>query len=289
MRRKSFRASWRALAPLALILTFTCADACTNNNITPVVCGPDSFATSTADLVFVTNYEAGLYFAAVDPVPVSLFAFGVAGAAATTPQAVTAANAVAMSVGNNFPNGCATATTNQNVVTFHFANCSGPFDITNLTGTVVATLTTPGNGTIQAQLTGNNLATNGATINMSTSGTATVSGSGQKTVVATSMSTGTGPNGNSLVHGGSYTVVWPTGTNCGTINASLTGTNMDVVTSGANTTIMNYVTCNGMCPQSGTSTTTANGQSVTLTFTGTSTAVCSASNGQTAGVLLRCP
>jgi hypothetical protein len=274
----------------AFALALVCATACTNNNTTPVVpCGPDSFATSTADLVFVTNYEAGLYFAAIDPIPVSLFAFGVVATAAATPQSVTAANAVAMAAGNNFPNACARATANQNIVTFTLTNCSGPFDITNLSGIVVVTLTATGNGTIQAQLTSTGLMANGATMNLNTSGMATVSGSGQKTLVATSMTNGTGPDGNSLVHGGSYTVVWPTGTNCATINANLTGTNPTVATNGASTIIVNYVTCKGMCAQSGSSTTTANGQSVTLTFNGTSTAVCSASNGQTAGVPLRCP
>jgi hypothetical protein len=277
---------------LALALACVCATACTNNNTTPVVpCGPDSFATSTADLVFVTNYEAGLYFAAIDPIPVSLFTFGVVATAASTPQSVTAASAVAMAAGNNFPNGCVRATANQNVVTFVLTNCAGPFDITNLSGIVVATLTATGNGTVQAQLTGAGLMANGATMNLNTSATAAVSASGQKTLVATSMTSGTGPDGNSLVHSGSYTVMWPTGTNCATIDANLTGTNPTVVTNGASTIIMNYVTCKGMCPRSGSSTTTAtaNGQSVTLTFNGTSTAMCSASNGQTAAVPLRCP
>jgi hypothetical protein len=280
--------SLRALAPLGLVFSLTW-NGCTNNNTTPAACGPDSFSTTTADLVFVTNLEAGLYFAAVDPIPVSLFTFGVAATAVVTPQTVTAANAVALAVGNNFPNGCAKASANQNVVTFTFDNCSGPFDITRLSGTVVATLTVSGDGTIRTQLAGNGITSNGAILEVNTSGTATVSANGQKTLVATSMTSGNGPNGNSVAHGGSYTVVWPTGTNCATINGAFSNTNTASVPSGASTTITNYVTCNGMCAQSGAGTTTANGQLVNLSFNGTSFAACSASNGQTAAIELQCP
>jgi hypothetical protein len=279
-----------ALAPLGLVFSFIWTNGCTNNNTAaPVACGPDSFATTTADLVFVTNLEAGLYFATVDPIPASLFTF-VKAPAASTPQAVAAANAVVGAAGNNFGNGCAKASANQNVVTFTFTNCSGPFDITNMSGTVTATLTATGDGTIQAQLVGNSITSDSGTFNLNTTGTATVAANGQKTVVATSMTTGNGPNGNSIVRGGSYTVLWPTGTNCATINANFTGTNKAAVPSGgATTTIMNYVTCRNQCAQSGTSTTSASGQVVTLTYSGTSFAQCNASNGQSASVQLQCP
>ncbi len=255
---------------------------------TPLPCGPGNAATTTADWVYATNYEAGLYFAAVDPVPLALYTFSATPTAGATSQSILAANAVVAAVGNNFPNHCASASANQNVVTLDLVNCSGPLGITSLGGAIVETLTVTGNGQIQAQLTGNNLAANGAPFHLNTSGAVTVAGNGQKTLTATSMSTGTGPGGTSIARSGTYTVLWPTGTGCATINAAFSGSS-SLDAGVMSTTISNYVACTGECAQSGSSTTTASGQSITLTFNGSTSALCNASNGQIASVALTCP
>jgi hypothetical protein len=271
------------MATLGLLLP---GAACSTG--TPLPCGPGNAATTTADWVYATNTEAGLYFAAVDPIPLSLYTFSAPPTAAAT--SILATNAVVAAAGNNFPNHCASASANQNVVTFDLANCSGPLGITSLSGVVVETLTVTGNGQIQAQLTGNNLAAKGATFDLNTSGSVTVAGNGQKTLTATSMSTGTGPGGNSIARSGTYTVLWPTGTGCATINAGFSGSS-SLDAGSMSTTISNYVACTGECAQSGTSATTASGQSVTLTLTynGSTSALCNASNGQIASVALTCP
>jgi hypothetical protein len=267
--------------------------ACSTTTASPVVaCGPDNVATTNWDVVAVNDYEAAWYYASVDAIPLGFYdppadgsnldagLLDGGGAAAST----AAASAVAAAVGMYFPNGCATASASGNVVTFQLNNCTGPLDLLAASGTVTATLNV-GSGMVGIQLAGNNVSANGATINLMTSGTLTAS-NGQKTLTSNTSTTGTGPNGNSAAHSGMYTIVWTPGSGCATINGTLNGAG-----SGGNVTstqIMNYVTCANKCPQSGTSVSSFNGGTVTLTFNGTSSAQCNASNGTSASVPIRC-
>ena len=197
-----------------------------------------------------------------------------------------AARAVAAAAGNYFPNGCATVTASGNVVTFTLDSCSGPLDLVASSGIFTATLNVVGTS-VQTELAGNNVMANGGTVNLSTSGTFTVT-NGQKTLQATSQSTGTGPNGNSVTHMGMYTLAWPTGTGCATINGSFSGVGSGNF-SGTNTQITNYLACSNKCPQLGTTFSAFNGGSVMLTFNGTNNAQCTGSNGTSASVPLVCP
>jgi hypothetical protein len=289
----------RLLTPLLGVIAVA---SCSNFASAPVqVCGPDSVATTSWDVLAATNSEAAWYYASLDPI--ALGALVVADAPGTSQAAVPggnadggftstdasaasngAASAVAAGVSRYFPNGCAAATASGNIVTFTLNNCSGPLGLVASSGTFTATLNVVGN-TVQTQLTGNNLKANGATINLSSSGTFTVV-NGLKTLQANPQSTGTGAYGNTLMHMGMYTLVWPTGTGCATINGSFSGLGNF---SGTSTQITNYLACTNMCPQSGMTVSSFNGGSVTLTFNGSSSAQCSASDGTSAGVLLNCP
>jgi hypothetical protein len=199
----------------------------------------------------------------------------------------TVASIVAGAVGKYFPNGCATATANANVVTFQLHSCTGPLNLVNTTGTVTATFTAP-NGALQVQLAGNNITANGAKINLMTTATVSMGSNGQKAIQATSQTSGTGPYGNSAVHMGMYTVLWPTGTGCATINGTLSGVGTGTY-GGTTTQISNYVTCANKCPQSGTTMSSFNGGTVTLTFNGTSNAQCTSSLGTSAPIPIHCP
>jgi hypothetical protein len=271
-----------APASAAIALLGACS---TSTTASPVVaCGPDNVATTNWDVVAVNDYEASWYYASVDAIPVAFYDGGLLDAGAAAPSSTAAASAVAAAVGTYFPNGCATASASGNVVTFMLHNCTGPLDLIAATGTVTATLTL-GVGMVGVQLAGNNISANGATINLSTSGTL-IASNGQKTLTSNTSTTGTGPNGNSASHSGMYMIVWTPGSGCATINGTLNGAG-----SGGNVTstqITNYVTCANKCPQSGTSVSSFNGGSVTLTFNGTSSAQCAASNGTSATVPLRC-
>jgi hypothetical protein len=275
------------LTPLLGVMTVA---ACTSTTTTfpVVVCGPDNVATTNVDVIAATNAEAAWYYATLDPI---VFGGPIVTDAPigtdTNPSSASnaAARAVAAAVDRYFPNGCATATASGNVVTFILDGCSGPLGLLGSTGTFTATLNVE-DGTVQTRVAGNNLRASGGIVNLSTSGTFTVS-KGQKTLQATSQSTGTGPNGNSITHMGMYTLVWPTGTGCATINGLFSGIGPGTY-SGTNTQITNYVTCTSKCPQSGMAVGSFNGGSVTLTFGGSDIAQCSASNGTSASIPLNC-
>ena len=294
---------------LASAIALACVGACNNTTTSPaVVCGPDNVATTNLDVVAVTDYEAGWYWASLDAISVNVFTVAAAtvntvsdpldggfveagaalldGAVASAASA-SVANVVAGAVGNYFsPAGCATATANGNVVTFQLNSCSGPLDLASNTGTFTATFNVV-DSMIQVQLAGNNIATNGATINLSTSGTLTFA-NGQRTLQATSNSSGTGPFGNSVAHSGTFTVVWPTGVGCATINGTMSGTS-SANFGGTTTQITNFVSCANKCPQSGTTTSSFNGGTATLAFNGSNNAQCTASNGTSASIPLTCP
>jgi hypothetical protein len=310
---------------LAPVLGSVALVACTSTTSSPVVvCGPDNVAVANAEIVAATNYEAAWYYGTLDPVPLGFYTVadvtvpeqsyptpatpvptvpvptipvpvapvdaggilaplveaGVASAASTA-----AASAVAASVGHYFPNGCATATASGNVVTFKLNDCTGPLGLVGSTGTVTATLNVVSNS-VQVQLAGNNISANGATLNLSTSGTLTATASGQKTLQANSQTGGTGPGGNDIMHTGMYTLVWPTGTGCATLNGTLTGSG---TSSGTTTQITNYVACTNKCPQSGMTVSSFNGGSVTLSFNGSTSAQCTSSIGTSASIALDCP
>ena len=155
------------------------------------------------------------------------------------------------------------------------------------TGIVTATLNVVSNS-VQIQLAGNGISANGATLNLATSGTLTATASGQKTLQASSQTSGTGPGGNNVMHTGMYTLVWPTGTGCATINGTLSGIGSGIY-AGTMTQITNYVACTNMCPKSGMTVSSFNGGSVTLAFNGSTSAQCTSSIGTSASIPLNCP
>jgi hypothetical protein len=270
--------------------------ACTSTTTSPaVVCGPDDVATTNWDVVATTNYEAAWYYASLDAIPLGFYAVESAevglqadpAATSSATSSAAAATAVAASVGHYFPNGCAIATATGNVVTFRLNNCAGPLGLVGSTGTVTATITLVSNA-VQIQLAGNNIAANGAVVNLATSGTLTAGANGQKTLQSNTHSNGTGPDGNGIAHTGMYTLVWPTGTGCATLNAMLSDIGSGAY-SGTTTQITNYVACLNRCPQSGTATSAFNGGTVTLAFNGSNTAQCTSSIGTSASIPLHCP
>lgn len=291
-------ASLFAILPVGVVALASCSSS-TSTPAPTVACGSDNLAVSASDVTIVTEYEGSLYWASIDAIPANLYTFATAAAPgavipAASAQAASTASASAAAVAAYFPNGCATATANANVVTYTLNNCSGPLGLMAFSGTFTATFTTPGAGTIQTALAGTNLtSSDGVTIStLNSSGTVSIAASGQKTLTATSMSVATGPFGNTATHSGTYTLVWPTTTSvsahCGTINASFIGVGV-AVDQGSTLAITNYVTCTNECPQSGTVTQSLNGSSVTLTFNGTNNAACTSTAGTSAAVALKCP
>jgi hypothetical protein len=270
--------------------------ACTSTTTSPVVaCGPDSVATTNWDVVATTNYEAAWYYASLDAIPLGFYAVESAevglqadpAATGSPTSSATAAAAVAAAVGHYFPNGCATATASGNVVTFRLNNCAGPLGLVGSTGTITATIMLVSNA-VQIQLAGNNIVANDAVVNLTTSGTLTASASGQKTLQSSTRTNGIGPDGNAVAHTGMYTLVWPTGAGCATLNGTLSGVGTGIY-AGTTTQISNYVACMNKCPQSGTTVSSFSGGTVTLAFNGSNAAQCTSSIGTRANIALNCP
>jgi hypothetical protein len=271
------------LAPASLAVLMPAACTSGSTAVAVLACGPDSVATTNSDVVIVNDYEAALYYASVDAIPVTFYEPPLVSGDLATLSA-DAASAIAGATGKYFQNGCATASVIGNVVTFVLDNCTGPLGLVAATGTVVATLSVQSSA-VGVQLSGHNFTANGATMNLATVGTLTAS-NGQKTLTATTQTTGTGPNGNNASHSGMYSMVWTPGSGCATVSGTLTSTGS--ILHVASTQITNYVTCTGKCPQSGTSVSTFSGGTVMLTFNGSSTALCNASDGTSANLPLQC-
>jgi hypothetical protein len=331
---------------LAPVLASVALVACTSTTSSPaVVCGPDNVATTNADVVAAANYEAALYYGALDPVPLGFYtvadvsvgadlapSYGGSPAAPVvdaggivapildaggivapildaggivapildaggivapivdagiSASSAAAASAVAASAGHYFENGCATATASGNVVTFTLDDCTGPLGLVGTSGIVTATLNVVSNS-VQIQLAGSGISANGATLNLATSGTLTATAGGQKTLQASSQTSGTGADGNSVMHTGTYSLVWPTGSGCATLNGTLSGIGSDA-DAGTTTQITSYVACTDKCPQSGMTVSSFNGGSVTLSFNGSNNAQCTSSLGTSASIGLNCP
>jgi hypothetical protein len=274
---------------LAPLLGTAILAACTSTTSSLVVaCGPDDVATTNWDVAVATNYEAALYYGALDPIPVGFYTVASApiGAdAAPADPSAAAASAAAAAVATYFPN-CANATAAGNVTTYTLNNCTGPLGLVGASGTVTATFNVVGSS-VQIQLAGNGVHANGGILNLMSSGTLTAGANGQKTLQANTTTSGTGPDGNNVMRSGMYTLVWPTGAGCATINGTLNG----VGSAGfvGSTQITNYVACAGKCPQSGSTTHAFAGGTVTLQFNGSNSAACTASNGTSASVPLTCP
>ena len=172
-------------------------------------------AAAAADDVAVTDSEAGLAWAAADTAAVGVLDVTV-GTQAVSGSSVAQAAASAARMAFS-PSGCVNATASGNVVTYVLNACAGPLGIVGASGTFTSTLT-PGPQGLQVQLAARSLRINGAVIDVQTQGAVTSSGGGSSRMFqATTMSSGTGPYGNSTSRTGSYTLAWQTGSTCGTV------------------------------------------------------------------------
>jgi hypothetical protein len=238
-------------------------------------------ATSASDVVVVTNDEAAFYFACADAIPPGVLA------AQGDPSGAAAID-VAAAVTTYFPGGCATASTMDGTVTFGLFDCSGPLGLVHGTGTVTAKLVPEGSGELLVQLSGDAVAASGAVFTLNTQAFLTQTADGRRTLRATSMSSGSGPSGTSANHIGSFTMTWPSGGTCATINATFYGVGSGTY-GGATETLSDYVICQGGCPQSGLATSIFSQGSVTLHYDGSPYAFCMSNGGTSEALPLECP
>jgi hypothetical protein len=192
---------------------------------------------------------------------VDLTAAGITSNAAAT---VAAAGVIARVT----PAGCATQSVVNNVATYTFTSCTGPYGLLSFTGSVQATYTvTLGPpASLKLDLTGTAQTQNGGTLNLKSS--AIISGPPtNRTAVVTESSSAVSARGNSISHTGSYTAGWDgmcvsLGGNWSTTAALLTWA----------TTVTNYKRCQNHCPLVGGSLRLVGPlHTTTLSFDGTAT------------------
>jgi hypothetical protein len=183
------------------------------------------------------------------------------------------------------PAACVSATAQLNVVTYQLSNCTGPYGLVHVTGSVVVTYTKQADG-IHAAASASALEVNGATMNLDSQATYTVTGSARKLVVATDGS-GTGPRGTQITRHGSYTLGWDDASECASLDGAWsTGIGSDTWS----TSIAGYAQCKGHCPTSGTLSHTGGFSKVTVTvaFDGSGAARWSTSRGRSGTIALFC-
>ena len=207
-------------------------------------------STDTADVV------SGLTSVSTDGVDVS--ASGLTGE-----QAATAAAAVA---GTKFiQSACLTKAVVGNVATYTLNNCSGPYGLVLVTGTLTATYTVSVSGstpTLNVSLAGTGIKVNGMTVDVAA--TAKISGpTNNRSASVTSTSKAVTQRGNTINHSGAYDATWDG--MCMTLSGNFaTQTAMNSYA----TVISGYKKCQNACPSQGTVTFTNLANTLTITYTG---------------------
>jgi len=253
----------------SLVLAVTALAACSRGDL-------DS-AEDADESATVTSAESALTVELSDEVgqPVSATSEALAqAAAARVPTRMT-------------PSGCVTATPSGATVTYVLTNCTGPWGLVKVNGTLTAVYSRGMGGAVQVVITGNGIKANNATFDVNATVNATQA-AGVKRAQVVSQSTGTGPRGATIERNGSYTVTWDAATECLTLDGTWQTT---VARRQASTVVTAFKKCAGACPAAGGSIvyTGAFGNVVTVTYDGSATAQwTSSANNRSGAVKLLC-
>jgi hypothetical protein len=182
------------------------------------------------------------------------------------------------------PSGCARASASGNVITLQLNDCSGPFGLRNVSGTVTFTYAAANPG-VGIAVAASGLQVGGGTLGINASGVLVGNGAGRTLTINTN-SGGSGPNGNSLARQGQYTLTWNAGDSCANVDGVVTGGSGNVEQS----TFESFNVCAHGCPRSGLLTVinTSTGTVLTTTFHGTSSVTVTSQMGQPAQATLTC-
>lgn len=196
-----------------------------------------------------------------------------------------AARVAAQNTGSAFqPSGCVVAQAMGASVEYTFTNCTGPYGLAAVSGTLRATFSnvTPTARTVA--LTGM-LQANGLTLRPNASAQITYMGSTRLATV-TLMGGGSTPRPSTFTNRGSYMSSWD-GTCLG-----LSGRVSSASSDGAEVSVelASYRRCRGGCPDAGgrVSVSSARGAAVTLSFNGGRSASVTGSRGRSVNVTLYC-
>lgn len=215
-------------------------------------------------------------------------------AAATTSNAEAAqsgedvAESAAKNANKSFaPADCVTATREGNTVTYKLDHCTGPFGYVATTGTIDAVYTVEDENTVTADITGDDLQVNQATMNLDA--TADYEESGEDaTLDVETRSTGETQRGKRIERTGTYTVAWTLGSQCRSLDGNW---ETSIGRAAWTTDVTNYEKCKDKCPADGGKvvwTGERRNRSLTVEFDGDTDANWENDRGRTGTVDLVC-
>lgn len=184
------------------------------------------------------------------------------------------------------PASCFTKTVTGSTVVFVLTDCTGPYGLVHLTGTLTAVYSRDANGGVDVTITGSGVKANGAVIDLDATVVATQT-NGVRNATVTTHASGTGARGFALSREGTYELSYDPAAECLTLNGTWTTT---VGLKTASTTIANYTRCKGTCPAAGGSLVhvARTGAAVTVTYDGSANASWASTNGKSGTIALTC-
>ena len=199
------------------------------------------------------------------------------------------AEAASVKLKSRFKNGCVTATRALNVVTYVMVNCTGPYGLVTVSGTMVVTYTRQADGSIKAVGEGKGLHVNKGTLDLSAVAIYSRNAAGLETAVVETHGTSTGPRGNTGVRIGNYVVTRDPAANCVTLEGTWsTAWNGGKATS--STAVSGLQKCAASCPSAGGLITHTGifGKVLTVTLDGSAVAAWSTTGGKSGTIDLEC-
>ncbi len=190
-----------------------------------------------------------------------------------------------------FKSGCVTATRNLNVVTYVLVDCTGPYGLVKVSGTIAVTYTRQVDGSVRAVAKGTGLKVNEGTLDLDAIAVYTKNPStGVETAVVETHGKGTGPKGNTGDRTGNYTITRDVAAGCMSIDGTWSTEWNGNRVAKSSTEVTGLSKCKGACPAAGGKIvhTGVLGRVVTLTTDGTAVAAWSTSGGKSGTVNLEC-
>jgi hypothetical protein len=147
------------------------------------------------------------------------------------------------------PAGCLTVTDDaaQSQATYAFADCTGPYGLVHITGTVTVTYSSSAANQLTLSYSATALDINNATIDWSASADVTANGAA-RTMVWTGMFSGTTGHGRPITRTNSKTYDWTVGVACLSVSGESDGT---VTGNDLKVDIINWSRCADACPAAG--------------------------------------
>jgi hypothetical protein len=234
----------------------------------------ERWAEEALDSTEIAKNEAAIFIAGIDGADMNMTAVEVATNAETT------------ATGMYQPSDCVTASRVDAVITYELDNCTGPFGLANVTGTITVTFSLVTEG-IKAEAVATGLFVGGSTMDINATGIYSVANNKQTLVVDTT-GDGTGPRGVSFVRNGSYTLSWDTYAGCATLDGTWS---TQVLGRTWSTTVDGFSKCQDRCPAAGGTikyTGGLSGVTVNVNFDGSATANWDTTRGEVGQIALFC-